>query len=92
MDPDQTLKEARVIAERIIRHDQDEDAVALAERFQALDTWIARGGLPPIPWIADIDKLTRDILRSHPSNAHAYEWMNELRRRVLLSAITEDDL
>jgi len=58
MDPEETLKRARWLAERIQRvRDADsvetldeDDAFDLAEAFQALDEWLKNGGFPPAEW------------------------------------------
>jgi hypothetical protein len=60
MDPNATLAELRTMAAQIIElEDSDSDeseqmiaeiAIDLAERVQALDQWIARGGFLPLDW------------------------------------------
>ena len=107
MDPNAILKELRIIAKRIMRRARKdpgdtngllhaatavtEDAIALAERFQALDTWLKNGNFPPKDWHANIDRLTRDVLKRFACNRHAYNWMNEVRERFMLPALTEAD-
>ncbi len=65
MDPNQTLRNMRKLADRIIAtadHPDTDDAlsavqrmeeraVELSEAFQALDTWIASGGFLPAKWV-----------------------------------------
>ena len=52
MDPDAALTDARQLAGSVLDlegHDPD-DARDLAERFRALDQWIAAGGFLPRDW------------------------------------------
>lgn len=104
MDPDQALKDGRTLAERIIERGDsldpsdtnsalviNEDAMALAERFQSLDSWMKAGNFPPKDWRENIDRLTRDVLKQFACNRHAYDWMNEIRERFKLPALTEAD-
>jgi hypothetical protein len=59
MDPDQTLKEIRTLCYRIARGDDQGDEwdagseelpETLAEKVQALDKWICKGGFLPKQW------------------------------------------
>lgn len=58
MDPNVALRALRALAAKVLYDhenaegngvDQD-DARALAERFQHLDEWLSRGGFLPQPW------------------------------------------
>jgi hypothetical protein len=60
MDPNVTLKELRTLTKQTIHlsenpevgveHDLVGLSMELAERFEALDTWIRRGGFLPADW------------------------------------------
>lgn len=51
MDPDTTLAEMRELAQAILfGQDTADDAVALAEKFQALDGWLTARGFLPADW------------------------------------------
>lgn len=58
MDPDAALAACRTIAARVLavadtmQAPDPQDAVALAEHFQALDEWLGREGAPPRAWYA----------------------------------------
>ena len=77
MDPDITLDEAIKLAETIIRKDEEEesvskaDAVELAEKLLALNSWMAEGGFLPRMWkISDrqvIDGKVADVPRGKRS-------------------------
>lgn len=51
MDPEETLRRLRVLAENAINDAvADEDAVEMAELFQAMDGWLSKGGFLPAAW------------------------------------------
>jgi hypothetical protein len=53
MDPDETLRQLRELADRILAGDPDpdaHDAVRLGELVAALDGWLTAGGFPPARW------------------------------------------
>jgi len=58
MDPTALLKQALMIADRIVRHADDpqpystlrDDATALAERVNQLNDWLSRGNALPAQW------------------------------------------
>ena len=53
MDPDETLRQLRSLAGRILATDSDpdaDDAVRLAELASALDDWLTTGGFLPARW------------------------------------------
>ena len=49
MDPNATLKKIRELAQRLL-WDTESPAGELAERIEALDTWICKGGFLPTDW------------------------------------------
>lgn len=51
MDPDKCLADIRYLVEQLPA--DDGAASALAERVQALDEWISRGGFLPDAWLVD---------------------------------------
>lgn len=54
MDPATTLDTCRELAEEILEgedcEDQSDEAVELAENFQALDEWLKKAGALPEDW------------------------------------------
>lgn len=56
MDPNEVLAIARDRSEAIIESadalegSQSEEAIELAEAFQALDSWLVKGGFKPRKW------------------------------------------
>jgi hypothetical protein len=59
MDPTETLRQALIIAKRIIKRADTvgasssvliPDGIELAERFVSLDEWLSRGGHLPKSW------------------------------------------
>jgi hypothetical protein len=55
VDPEQALKNARDACERIVETEpgtvaRDDAAADLAEAFDALDSWLSRGGFLPRDW------------------------------------------
>ena len=51
MDPDNTLQAIRDIVEEALGSDGESDKILeLAERFEALDVWMSRGGFLPRKW------------------------------------------
>lgn len=56
MDPNETLRQMRAIAARILAregadlHETAEDATDLALAVDALDTWLCHGGFIPDAW------------------------------------------
>ena len=57
MDPDETLRELRVLTRRLLDAAPHPaaataDAIRLAELVEALDDWLSRGGFPPRAWAA----------------------------------------
>jgi hypothetical protein len=56
MDPNLMLRALRALAAKVLYDCENGnevdpyDARALAERFEDLDEWIARGGFLPLPW------------------------------------------
>ncbi len=50
MDPEANLKEALALAGMIVRREESEDALRLAELLIALDEWIHKGGFLPARW------------------------------------------
>ena len=52
MDPDECLLRSRQLAARIVNEEGTcgNDAVELAECFEALDRWLTRGGFYPRAW------------------------------------------
>lgn len=54
MDPNETLKNIRELAEAIFEDESQESkgdkAEELADYFQALDEWISNGGCLPLEW------------------------------------------
>lgn len=54
MDPNETLKRMRELAEKIIKSNNAEESAQmgdrLADHFQALDSWLFTGGFLPKDW------------------------------------------
>jgi hypothetical protein len=51
MDPDQTLAEIRVLADKVLNQGcHPDNSISMALQIQALDTWISSGGFLPEPW------------------------------------------
>jgi len=61
MDPNETLRQMRRLAKRIVEDRGRlargwitemplDDVVQLAEWFESLDEWMSRGGFPPEEW------------------------------------------
>lgn len=50
MDPEATLKEMLILADRLTWHDSMGDAARLAELVLAMDGWLRRGGNLPNAW------------------------------------------
>ncbi|APD19314.1 hypothetical protein SEA_GODPHATHER_87 [Mycobacterium phage GodPhather] len=52
MDPNETLKELRDLAQTVTMQGggTDEQAVRMAELVQALDSWMTTGGFSPAAW------------------------------------------
>ena len=51
MDPNQTLRRLRLLAELVTTSGEpDPDANDLAEAFNDLDTWLSKGGFLPNEW------------------------------------------
>ena len=46
----------------------------LAERFQALDDWIRRGGVPPRVWTRDHPTMHRDNYSAQPDESARQGW------------------
>jgi hypothetical protein len=59
MDPDTALREMRQRASDILTFTKDSDARLLAESFEALDSWLAKGGFLPQDWKTN-DRARRD--------------------------------
>lgn len=55
MDPNETLRRLRELAERELNA-PDPDNADWAEWFQALDEWISRGGFLPDAWKGGADR------------------------------------
>jgi hypothetical protein len=49
MDPDAALARLRELAQLLLESPEP-DASELAETFQGLDQWLARGGFKPAAW------------------------------------------
>jgi hypothetical protein len=55
MDPDETFRQLRPLADRILTsnsHPDADDAVRFAELISTLDDWLTAGGFPPAQWAA----------------------------------------
>lgn len=52
MDPNEALKQAREAVARLKRGNEIDDAIDLAEAFEALDMWLTNGGFLPEAWHA----------------------------------------
>lgn len=53
MDPNETLRRMRELTRKIVQDSEEsEDAVALAEYVEVIDTWITKGGFLPSAWAA----------------------------------------
>lgn len=50
MDPNETLRELRGMISDAQDFNADIDGDLMAEKFEALDTWLARGGFLPEAW------------------------------------------
>jgi hypothetical protein len=52
MDPDETLREMRAMVQSILAAgDSEPVALELAEKVDALDGWLRRGGFLPQEWV-----------------------------------------
>jgi hypothetical protein len=51
MDPNETLRQIRTLANRILNDEYTEyDSLELAELIDSLDNWILKGGFLPNNW------------------------------------------
>jgi hypothetical protein len=62
MDPNAALERLRTLAIEALKEDDALDphlavlairAIEMAEKFQALDEWITKGGFPPDDWVSE---------------------------------------
>lgn len=55
MDPDMTLHEIRELIHKVLVDKEPSAGYALAEKVDALDGWLAKGGFVPGAWLATED-------------------------------------
>lgn len=77
MDPNETLRLLREAITGLFAVDTDnasyDPAVEIAERFQALDEWLSKGGFLPTDWVAGYRTKSGRVLSDTELNALAAE-------------------